>query len=81
MNNNGWSQVSRLVVCVAGDGRHEDVAEKRLGRLPKAIVKRMADDSVYISCEVETERIGILWQQLNDDISRNTTGEVSVYLI
>jgi hypothetical protein len=35
MTSTGWSQVARLHVCVAGDGRHEDVAVRRLGRMPK----------------------------------------------
>jgi hypothetical protein len=36
-------------------------------------VKRCADH-VIIDCHVDGERTNILWQQLNDDISRNTLG-------
>jgi hypothetical protein len=43
--------------------------------MPKVFMKR-AEDHVIITCDVDHERVKILWQQLNEDISRNTLGEV-----
>jgi len=76
MENNGWTQSCRLHVCVAGDGRHEEVAIKRFGRMPKVFMQR-TEDHVIITCEVSHEKVKLLWHQLNEDISRNTLGEVS----
>ena len=36
---------------------------------------KRTDDQVMINFEVEYDKTKLIWQQLNDDISRNTLGE------
>jgi len=42
---------------------------------PRQVTVKRCADHVIIDCDVDGEHTAIVWQQLNDDISRNTIGE------